>query len=190
MLCLITCRHTARERLVPQCSAFRLVQPTSVNLHCVAVVQISKQYSSFVVTDNEKRLVCIVHHMYWLACYYCVVFSLKAFEMLAREIIKPYLPRGANVETTQVHTIPQYITTHTQNLACNAQFWGSIVSVLRHSSQWHWHCECHKCSKHRRNKNCFDILLTSKNLTSHQPNITPNTTLAPVSWLWTRAKLL
>ena len=42
--------------------------------------------------------------------------------MLAREKIKPYLPRGANVETTQVHTIPQYITTHTQNLACNAQF--------------------------------------------------------------------
>ena len=52
--------------------------------------------------------------MYWLACYYCVVFSLKAFETLVREIIKPRHLTGANVEVIQVkvHTYNTSVLHH------------------------------------------------------------------------------
>ena len=49
-------------------------------------------------------------------------FSLKAFETLAREIIKDRHLTVDNVETTQVYTIPQYYITYTEFSMYNAQF--------------------------------------------------------------------
>ena len=81
----------------------------------MAVVQISKQYSSFVVTDNEKKgLYALFTTCTDLLAVIVLFFSLKAFETLVREILKRRHLTVANMETTQVHTIHQYYITYTE----------------------------------------------------------------------------
>ena len=81
-----------------------------------------------------------------LACMLFVVFSLKAFKTLVREIIKDHCLTGANhsVKTTQVYTIPLYYIMQMHRLGFSMYihvmgdepFRGSIVSGLRPSSHY------------------------------------------------------
>ena len=71
--------------------------------------------------NNENKakhfcMHCAPHVLTWLLSLCCFFFSLKAFETLAREIIKAHHLTATDVKTTEVHTIHHYYITCTSGI--------------------------------------------------------------------------